>query len=624
MTDANRCPRLLLVLVLLWLGVALPTTAQSLPFTPTPTATDTATPTATAPPTATPTTPPLVIIATPTALPPTLTPTPTPLPPGYGRDSCDPNHTLEQPCAVPTETDLPNLNFTDDPVDVFSVLLKGGRQYRIRITVGAAGGLDPALALFRAGAVEQPIATNDDVQIGDPTAAVTLTVALDGWYLARVTNQAPGDPLGKSYTFSARSVGPTSSSAPGAPDDLLGNAYDVAHAARIAWNVPYDLSLICPDARPGACYAGRHSFLLVPIKRGIPLVSVTYDLGAGVDTVLTLYAPDPTQTQAGPGVLPGWRAVVTSDDIAPGWTLRSQLTLTPAWSGVGLLVIAPSERQDVPALPTDGRPGRYRLIVGSPALRAVHAVLAAQDDLPPTPTARPTGQAAPAAVGTAQDAREVIKEACPTGQAVVGAQATGLYAAAPPGDDDRIARYPISAAVELLGQCYRGWVKVQPSDSVTPGWMWAPDLRPDALTARTPTPPPHSPPIDGSPLATSDLPPPALPVTTVALEPLDPLPLPTAALPQPVARAVTVTVCRVPRTGAACATPLVGLHLALLLAATRQVLTNGSTDRAGMVTLSVSVPSGSLVLLTIPALGLETPLGERVTDVPVRVPQGAP
>jgi len=54
--------------------------------------------------------------------------TATPLPPGYGRDLCDPDHTLPQPCALASETELPYLNFNDGTVDVFSFLLKGGQM----------------------------------------------------------------------------------------------------------------------------------------------------------------------------------------------------------------------------------------------------------------------------------------------------------------------------------------------------------------------------------------------------------------------------------------------------------------------------------------------------------------
>lgn len=610
---------------LLWLGAAASSSAQSLPFTPTPEPPEPTTlpsPMPTQPPTASPMV--VVVTATPTASP---APSATPLPPGYGRDRCDPNHSLQQPCALATEAEIGGLNFTDGATDVFSFLLKGGRQYRIAATIAPPGGLDPALEVFLAGAADQPLAANDDERIGSPSAALTVTVQADGWYLARVTNRAPGDPAGKTYSLSARSVAPagTAPAAPTRPDDLVGNAYDPAHAARLAWNVPYDLSMQCPDPRPGACYAGRHTFLLVPVKPGVPFTALTYDLGAGVDTVLTLYRPDPALS----GDLPGWRALASNDDLAPGWTLRSQVTIAPDWAGLALLVVAPSDRADLPPIPADGRPGRYRLILGSPDLPSVRAALAAQHDTPPepaTPTARPTGQAAPAAVGDApvQDTREVIKEACSAGLALVGERPTDLFAAAPPGADDRIAAYPPGALVQLLGQCYRGWVKVQPADSVTPGWMWAANLRPEALaSAPAPTQPFVPPATVAQPSGAVATPAqPANPPASVRMIALTPAPLPTTAAPRPVARQVVVTICRAARQADPCTRPVAGLRVELLLAATRQSLTAGFTDAAGRITLAASAPAGSLLLLRASALGFEAELAPSAADLTVRIPQG--
>jgi hypothetical protein len=581
------------------------------------------------------------------------------LPPGYGRDRCDPNHTLEQPCALATETDIANLNFTDGNVDVFSFLLKGGRQYRIAAQVGAAGGLDPSLDVFLAGRTEQPIGQNDDAGIGNPSAVVTITVSTDAWYLVQVSNRAPGSPEGKVYTLSARSVAPGAGSgggsaptpAPSNPDDLIGNAYDVAHAVRLAWDVPYDLTMRCPDPRPGACFHGRHSFVLLPVKVNVPLVVLTYDLGAGTDTVLSLYQPDPNQTQEGDGQLAGWSIVASNDDVVGGWTLRSQLRLIPSWSGEALLVIAPSERADLPVLPADGRPGRYRLIAGPPAAPAVKAVLAAQTDLPPTPTAlptptpRPTSQPAPITISTqsAQDNREVIKEACVTGQAVVATASTTLYAAAPPGANDQIASYPAGALVQLLGQCYGGWVKVQPSDSVTPGWMRAAHLRPEALDTpsgtpgasaggaggsggvsggRTPTPRPGTAgqSTPGGSVGATPAPTPG-PLLPPALATLEPLLLPTVVVPGPVARQVTIALCRAGVNATDCAqgSPLSGVRVELLLVATRTLLTGATTGADGQVTLSTSTAPGSQLVLSIPTLGLETPLPAEPV-VAVRLP----
>lgn len=631
----------LLTAPLLWFGAAATTRAQTLPFTPTPEPTETPTPqaaTATNTPASTPQ--PIVIVATPTAQPASATPQPTAVPPGYGRDLCDPNHSLQQPCALATETEFANLNFNSGASDVFSFLLKGSRQYRISAAVGSAGGIDPAIEVFLAGTSGQPLATNDDEAIGNPSAAITVTVQTDAWYLVRVTNKAPGNPAGKIYTLSARSMAASDTAEPQAtnPDDLVGNAYDVDHAARLAWNLPYDLSMVCPDLNAHACYAGRHTFLIVAVKQHISFTAFTYDLGAGVDTVLTAYRPDSSQTENGPGMLPGWRTIDANDDIAPGWTLRSQISFTPDWTGSVLLVVAPSNREDLPPIPAEGRPGRYRLIVGGPALPNVKAALdAADQDLPPTPEPTappPTGQPAQPAIGaqpaSTADSREVIRESCPTGQAVVGSTETGLYAAAPPGSDDRIASYPPDALITLLGQCYRGWVKVQPTDSVTPGWMWGPDLRPAELstvpTATAGTTNTAS--IQGSANPTASgkhdpQPHGATAATTppnVSLVQLEPLELPTASPSKPAARVVTVKVCHAGEKTDTCTKPIAGLQVELLLAATRQVLSSNLTDTQGTVMLSVSLPAEAELLLIVPALGLEMPLDQTATDVPILLP----
>jgi hypothetical protein len=646
--------------------------AQALPFTPTPEPTDTPTPTATATRTATPTVTPtpttavlpdappigtehatqqpqatgqvVVIVATPTEAP---KPTKTPLPAGYGRDHCDPNHTLSQPCALATETDNADLNFNSSPVDVFSFLLKAGRHYRIEAS--SAMGLDPSLEVFLAGAIDTPLLANDDERIGSTTAVVTVSVELDSWYLVRVSNKAPDNPEGKTYRVSARSVATANTEAtpePSNPDDLIGNAYDEHHAARLAWGVPYDLTMQCPD--PHGCWDGRHIFALIPVKKDVPLIAITYDLGLGVDTILTVYKPDPHQNEASSGKVKGWSVIASNDDIVSGWTLRSQVLIQPDWNGSALLVIAPSERGDTPVLPSEGRQGRFRFITGSPALPTVKDVIDAQKDLPPpppTPTARPTSQADVPAVSTveAQDSREVIKESCPTGVAVVG-ESTGFYAAAPPADGDRLASYPQGAAVKLLGECYRGWVKVQPMDSVTPGWMWAPTLRPEALDAQdietspgegqapyTGTPSsgnqtPHT----GTPSSGNQTPHTGTPssgnqapaVTPVVLErrleiiPLSPQAPPAQSPMQPEGRTYTIQVCYAEQKG--CGQFLRTLRVELILASTGEVKVSGATNEQGRVTLTTSVPKGTQLVLRIPNLGLSYTLGEQ-SDISIRV-----
>ncbi len=619
-------------------------------------ATDTATPslTATTAATQTPviwtTTPapatqtPFILIATAAPATATNAPTATPLPPGYAPDVCHPNHSLHQPCALANETNVANLNFVSGGTDVYSFLLKGGREYQLSATV-TTEGIDPSMTVYLAGVIEQPIGQNDDLRIGDPSAVVTLTVAADAWYLVEVINKAPGDVRGKTYTMSARSIGVPSVSAPSSAgrasaateEDVIGNAYDVPHAARIVWAAPYDLSMICPDRRPGACYAGRHTFTLVHVKAGIPLTALTYDLGAGVDTVLTMYKPDPTQTQESPGVLPGWRAIAANDDFVAGETLRSQVRVTPDWNGDLLLVIAPSSRQDLPPAPADSRPGRYRLIVGPPDMKAIAAAMAAQGDMPTAVPATADGNAsgsapAPGRASVAA-AAPAAPEASVTGIAEL-TQKADLYGAVPPQPGDTLAGYEIGTLVKLLGQSYRGWVKVQPAGAVMVGWMWGPSLKAvevagGLLPGAHPTTPGTGSDETGTavratPAANGGGGPSVTPIPlnrAATIEQLDPEPIPASAPARPVARALRIEVCTaVLKDQRACGTVLAGLRVEVRLASTLAIQVQGVTDAEGRVTLSTSVPPGTQLVLSIPVLGVQSAIANEATELPVRVP----
>jgi hypothetical protein len=587
---------------------------------------------------------PYILIATAAPATPTDAPTATALPPGYAPDACHPNHSLQQPCALSNETNVANLNFVSGGTDVYSFLLKGGRQYQLSATV-TTDGIDPSMTVYLAGVIEQPLGQNDDVRIGDPSAVVTLTVAADAWYLVEVINKAPGDVRGKTYAISARSAGVPSVSTPSGAgrastateEDVIGNAYDVPHAARIVWAAPYDLSMVCPDLRPGACYAGRHTFTLVHVKAGIPLAALTYDLGAGVDTVLTMYKPDPTQTQESPGVLPGWRAIAANDDFVAGETLRSQVRVTPDWNGDLLLVVAPSSRQDLPPAPADSRPGRYRLMVGPPEMKAVAAAMAAQGDMPtamPAHAAEAAGGSVPAPSGASvAAAAPAAPEASITGIAEL-TQQTDLYGAVPPQPGDRLRSYAAGTLVKLLGQSYRGWVKVQPADAVMVGWMWGPSLK--AVEVAGGLPPGAHPTTTGSgsdetatavgaaPAANGGGGLSATPIPfnrAATIEQLDPEPLLASDPARPVARALRIEVCTAAlKDQRACGTALAGLRVEVRLASTLAIQVQGVTDAEGKVTLSTSVPPGTRLVLSIPVLGMQAAIANEATELPVRVP----
>ncbi|MFN8567042.1 MAG: hypothetical protein U0Z44_05850 [Kouleothrix sp.] len=146
--------------------------------------------------------------------------TPTATPAGRAPDACEPNDTLVAPCALPAEVEHADLNVVDGSVDVYSLFFKAGRVYAI--TAASSSGIDPALRVFLAGQLDAPIAENDDAAPGSGTAVVQVAVPNDGWYLVEVTNRAPGDMRGRSYTLSARSSAAPAAPAPSAPGDMLG------------------------------------------------------------------------------------------------------------------------------------------------------------------------------------------------------------------------------------------------------------------------------------------------------------------------------------------------------------------------------------------------------------------
>lgn len=586
------------------------------------------------------------------------TPTPTPKP-GTVPDRCEPNDSLVQPCALPTEAETADLSFVDDSVDVFSVILKGGRTYTIRAE--STDGIDPAITVYRAGETGTAVAQNDDLAAGSSAAQVQVTTESDAWYLVVVENKAPGDMHGRTYRFSARSanaVTPTPNAATTAQagsvpvqatvGDLYENNYSPETAGTLVWGVPYDLSLVCPVQ--GQCVNGDHDFFWLPVKRGVPMVAVSYDLGPGADTAITLYQPKPNQIDPSIGPV-GWAPVVANDDVVGGFTLRSQIFFTPDWDGYALLVIAASRRADPPPLPPAlGPAGRYRLMVGPPALEAVRQVLDAQRDIPAAPTSAPTVApptsepvAAPVQPTVVSDEREVIREESVTGVAVVIKNETVLYAAAPPTDGDALATYPEGAQVTLLGQTYAGWVKVQPMDSVSPGWMFGPNLRPLQVSGQASA----STPVAGSGsgtggsgtgTGTAQTGVPATGATSTTstggshtsgagataepvLNVLDPLPVPPSGSGAPVARTVRVTVCGVAAKAGetTCTKPLRGMRVDLVLAATQATLVQNVTDRDGSVTLSTSVRAGTMLLVRVPALGVQSELREQSTTLMIRV-----
>ncbi len=559
--------------------------------------------------------------------------TPTPIPLGYGPDRCEPNNSLVQPCAVPNEIDITDLTFVDDLTDVFSALLKGNRTYTIRAS--STSGIDPQLTVYLAGSTEQPIAQNDDLAAGSGDAAVQIHTPADGWYLIQVDNQAVGTMRGRTYTLSVRSsaatngttaMGATTTPTSTAIGDAFENNYSVVSAPKLAWGVPYDLSMICPDSRPGACVSGDHDFFLVPVKKGVLLAALTYDLGPGADTTIALYRPAPGITDLGTGI-PGWQLLQGNDDALSGRTLRSQILLTPDWNGEALIIVAPSDRADPPRLPeAAGSPARYRLIVGSPFLPAVQQVLQAQQEaassgapagsgnsaaVPVPTTSAPAATVLPTAQQPAGDAEEIIRETCLIGLArVVNDDGARFSAAAVPSSASRyLMIYPKGSEVALLGSCYLGWVKVRPTMAVSPGWMYAPDLELVEVTSSAPNGA-NQPNATADPLVVQPTVPPldvGLPANAQpTTRPMQIVILPTRTLPQPTAlprQALTVAVQVLDEKD----TPRAGVRVQLV-DVLGSVLREGPTDNQGRITLVADLPASAAVWVAVPAAGLTAPI----------------
>jgi hypothetical protein len=563
--------------------------------------------------------------------------TETAIPAGFASDRCEPNDSLVQPCAIPSEVETSGLTFVDDGIDVYSVLLKANRTYSIQAISDT--GIDPVLTLFRAGATEEPIAQNDDLAPGSGNAGIQQATTTDNWYLIQVENAAPGDMYGRTYTLSVRSsaatIGVTNAIAtPTTTGDTFENNWRLEDAPRLAWDVPYDLSLICPETRPGACSSGDHDFFRVPIKSGVAFAALTYDLGPGADTTIAVYRPDPGNTDSSTGLI-GWQLAYGNDDAVRGRTLRSQILFTPDWDGEAVLIVAASDRADPPRVPEAiGPSGRYRLILGSPFLPGVQQVLAAQQEtssvIPSTreaennsasPTATlalgPTILPTPPASG---DAEEIIREECVSGSAIITNPAGARFsAAAMPETDARILMiYPPDTEVVLLGSCYLGWVKVRPTMAVSPGWMFAPDLQLLEVTGNVGL-------IDTTPA-----------VPTATMDPLFPdevgllpdnqnpiRPLQVERLP---ARAIA-TPTALPRQAVSLNVevqdnqqrPRIAMRVQLVDVLGR-VLREGQTDAQGRITLVVDLPATSAVWLQIPTAGITTMVDKAQPAMLIQVP----
>ncbi len=248
--------------------------------------------------------------------------------------------------------------------------------------------------------------------------------------------------------------------------------------------------------------------------------------------------------------------------------------------------------------------------------------------VPPTPTVAPESVDAPAPGSATQDGEEIIKEACTVGQAVVERDSATFYSAANPASERRLlTTYPKGTEVTLLGSCYIGWVKVQPENAVTPGWMFAPDLKltrgtstdvttSDATSTNSSTTsavqPTSSNESSGSTTNSTAATPPAAPVQVVKRA-VQPPPAPSAVQRQ----TLTITVRVVDQEQRAVS----GVNV-LLVNAFGQQLIDALTPADGQIVFTPDLAPKSVVRVQLPAIGISVPVDPASPVVTVTLPRG--
>jgi hypothetical protein len=115
-------------------------------------------------------------------------------------DHYEPNDTLQT--AFTTAADAPALCAATlwpmGDVDYFRFPAKAGASYEI-FTRNLVAGLDTFLTVYDTQGNE--ITANDDYVSGSKASRVVIMTGISGYYYARVTNQSPLDPAGKTYCF---------------------------------------------------------------------------------------------------------------------------------------------------------------------------------------------------------------------------------------------------------------------------------------------------------------------------------------------------------------------------------------------------------------------------------------
>lgn len=539
---------------------------------------------------------------------------PTPPSAAAQQDRCEPNNTPAQACEL--ALDAVNGPFTLLPAgdaDHYRVDLGANPTgLALEVTVRATSGLELRTEIRRGDTDEALTVLNS------PAISTTLSADLTGWIALRVENRAPAIPSGESYVIELRRVLPPPPPVPNAlaarpslTPDALENNWNPATAAPIGVGVVYELNFVCPV--PRGCAGGDHDYLAVPVKAGLTYLIATFDLGPGVDTALDLFWGD-MQTPA-----------ASNDDANPGASFLSVVHWTAPANGMLIVRIGPRTGGVNPVV-FDKNAGSYRFVMAlsdSDLAAQLERRIAEQTNA--SATTSTTSQTCTTA--TAIPTAPVLTDG-PTGAAIVIASSTTLRDA-PAADAAIIKTLPQESMVTLSGQVSGMWVRVQPENSVAPGWVMASDLR--LMTeGAMPTP------IQPSAAQTSEQP--ALPTpqpTTVSrpaprISRLEPVP-PTPPAVSPRAT-LTVRVAVLAVNGAIApnstrrATPLPQRPLAgirvQLVTVFGDVLAEAVTPDEGRVTLTRDIDARMALMLRLPALGVQTPIDPAQSVITIVIPAG--
>lgn len=555
-------------------------------------------------------------------------------------DACEANDTPAQACQLLLDAISGPFTFVpDSDQDFYRLDLPEEASIQTVITARATAGLDLILSA-RQG--EQLVASG--------TISLTLAPSISGPVTLRVENRDPRPAAGEQYRIEVRReiVPPRQSEddaeRTGEPDALENN-WSFETAAPIAVGVVYDLTLVCPETRSGACPGGDHDHLLVPVKAGVSYRIATFDLDPGVDTVVELFWASTTTATAG------------NDDYAPGGPL-SALDWTAPDDGILGVRIAPRNgglNQHV----SEPKAG-YRFAVAplsSELARKLETLIRQQANVPtPTPTVAPVTAPPSSAAGgssgggappAAPAGGTVSQETIAAGPAIIVAET--VLRREPSERSTALATLAPETLVSVRGPVSGLWVSVESAASILPGWVRFSDLRRvDAATdsaAVTPTPTVSAPNSQQTGAANQPNTTPTATVAGAASRPttsgvqvaaraLD-LAL-SAPPPPPVARvpfAVSVTIVATddpPMGGSTLgfATPTPDMRQPVARVRVQLVnifgdlLAEGLTDVAGTVQLRRDIRPGDSLRVRIPAWGVELGLAPEQTSLVVTIPEG--